>query len=110
MISLREIQELLTNKAFNPYIFIDNPNSVFLHLLEEIGELTKEHNNMINKGDNFNKLKKELGDVIILLCFYAESMNIDLEHETLMKIKENILKGKFKPNKEFLESLGDLFK
>lgn len=106
MISLREIQKLLVHKAFNPYIDIKNSDKVLIHLVEEIGEICKAHR-LINLDKK--KLKEELGDTVILLCFYAESVKIDLEHETLMKIKDNIEKGKFEPNKKFLKSLGDLF-
>lgn len=94
MITLRKLQNLLTNKAFNPYINIDNPDKVLLHLIEEIGEVVSAYRK------NYSNLKKELGDVVILLCFFAESVKIDLEHETLTKISENIDKGKFKPNKK----------
>lgn len=121
MISLREIQQLLVNKSFNPYIKIDKPKDVLLHLVEEIGEVVKAFNKEFNEDYTkyykpdlaFEKLKKELGDVVILLCFFSESVRIDLEKETLLKIAENIRKRKFQPDKkklkEFNKEIGGLF-
>jgi NTP pyrophosphatase (non-canonical NTP hydrolase) len=99
--NLREIQNLLTNRAFNPYINIVNSQAVLLHLTEEVGEAIKAY-----RKNEREKLKTEIGDIQILLCFFASSVKVDLEHETLLKINDNINKGKFLPNKDELKSFG----
>lgn len=99
MITLRELQDILMNKEFNPYIDIGNSDKVLIHLVEEIGELAKAH----RKANIFNT-RKELADCQILLLFYAESMKIGLEHVTCLKILDNVKTGKFNPsNQKLLE-------
>jgi NTP pyrophosphatase (non-canonical NTP hydrolase) len=63
MISIGELQNLLSNKEFNPYINIDNPDKVLLHLLEELGEAIHSYRKYEQN------LHYELGDIMILLCF-----------------------------------------
>jgi len=111
---IREIQNLLTNKGFNPYIDITNPDRVLIHLLEESGEITKVHRKLIfnNEHSKIIEMKKEIGDLFILLCFYASSVHVDLQSAIFDKITENIQKGKFglkEYKKETLENLDKLF-
>lgn len=104
--NLRDIQKLLVNKAFNPYIDIYNSGKVLIHLVEEIGEVCKAYREPFNDA----LLKRELGDCVIMLLFLASSLGFDLEECTLEKIKENIDKGKFKPKEEFkFPEFGGLF-
>lgn len=104
MVTLREIQNLLMNKEFNPYIDIEDTDKVLIHLVEEIGELARSHRKRI-----ISEVLKEIGDCQILLLFYAESVGLDLETATLQKIKDNIQKGKFIPTKECLDKIKPLF-
>lgn len=103
-ITIEELQNLLSKKEFNPYISISNPNKVLLHLIEEIGELARA----LRKHDLTNS-NEELGDCMILLCFFAESIGESLECATLEKIRKNIKTGRFQPDKATLEGLGELF-
>jgi NTP pyrophosphatase (non-canonical NTP hydrolase) len=101
-LTIEELQNLLKNKDFNPYISIDNPELVLLHLIEEIGELARA----LRKKDLRNK-EEELGDCMILLCFFAESIGESLEYCTLEKIRKNIITKRFIPSeKKFLELKG----
>lgn len=106
MISIRELQNLLVNKEFNPYIDIDNTDKVLLHLVEEIGELLRTYR---KAGRLCTDFEDELGDCMILLLFVANSTKTDLQNVTIEKIRKNIKRNKFKPTKEKLESLGGLF-
>lgn len=94
--NLRTLQTMLV-LGNNPYIDIDNTDRVFIHLTEELGECAREH----RKG---KFVSNEIADILILLCFYASSMGVDLERATQNKIYENIRDGKFKPSLE-LEAL-----
>lgn len=106
IISLEELQNLLSNKNFNPYIDVSNIDKVLLHLIEEIGELVKVYRKEGIYSDKFNM---ELGDCQILLLFFAISTHINLEAITLDKIRMNIADKKFQPTKEKLQELRGLF-
>lgn len=102
MISIRELQNLLTNKAFNPYLDLNNPDKVLIHLTEELGEVCKAYRKY---GISSKEFDNELGDVQILLAFFASATNTDLQNVTLLKIMENITLGKFQPSQEKLKEL-----
>lgn len=106
MIGIRGLQLLLVKKEFNPYIDIDNSDKVLLHLVEEIGELIKSYRKNGIYSESFNE---ELGDCMILLCFFASSTHTDLEGVTLNKLRKNINLGKFKPSEKILKELESLF-
>ena len=99
---LKKLQELLNNKAFNPYINVSDSKKVFIHLIEEVGELARAFRN----GQRL-EMRRELGDVQILLLFFAESIGLELNKETLYKIRENILNGKFRPKEDFEKILNE---
>ena len=97
---LKELQRVL-GSGQNPYIDIKDPKSVLLHYVEEVGELIKA----LRKNKPIEEIEKELGDNMILLLFVAESLKLDLDHCTRVKIADNVAKGKFKPelHKEWFE-------
>ena len=69
---------------------------VFLHLVEEIGELSrlvKIHRTLIHAGRT--KLKHELADVAIQTFYLASALGFDLAEAIEAKIKYNIQTGKF---------------
>ena len=103
LISIDELQNLLAKKEFNPYISIDNPDKVLLHLIEELGELARG----LRKKDLTNA-EEELGDVQILLCFFAESIGESLESCTLDKLRKNLRTKRFIPTGKALEKLEKL--
>lgn len=90
LVDLRRIQRVLID-GNNPYIDINNIERVLIHLCEETGEICKAYRKRDREG-----LAKEMGDLIILACFFAESVGLDLEECTIDKIKENIKDGKFR--------------
>jgi len=89
---LKELQRCL-GSGQNPYIDIQDPKTVLLHYVEEVGELIHK----LRKDRPITEIKNELGDNMILLCFVAEALQLDLDECTRKKIAENIAKGKFKP-------------
>ena len=106
MISILELQNLLTIKEFNPYIDIYNSDKVLLHLIEEIGELVRSYR---KNGIYSKEFNNELGDCQILLCFFASSTHTNLEGVTLEKLRFNCETKRFKPSKDKLLELEKLF-
>jgi NTP pyrophosphatase (non-canonical NTP hydrolase) len=99
---IRDLQRILV-EGNNPYIFLSDSQAVLLHFAEETGELLGAY----RKKYGINTLRNELGDCMILLCFVAESLGIDLQSATLDKIDENIKKGKFQPKvRELFDEIG----
>lgn len=107
VISIGELQALLINRDFNPYIDIDKPDKVLLHLIEELGELIKAYR---KNGIMSNIFNDELGDCQILLCFFASSTYTDLEYCTLKKLRDNINTKRFLPSEKKLKELEPLFR
>lgn len=99
---LKELQRCL-GSGQNPYIDVIQYNKVLLHYVEEVGELIKA----LRKRQPKEEIERELGDNMILLCFVAESLQLDLDECTRRKIAENIEKGKFKPelHKEWFKDI-----
>lgn len=102
---IRELQNLLNNRDFNPYIDISNSDRVLIHLIEEIGELVKIHRKGIHNNENIKNMSFELGDVLILLVFYASSKNFDLEQSLINKLRYNIQTKRFIPTEKEMVKL-----
>ena len=66
---------------------------VFIHLIEEIGELAKQIINEKIRKEKFSleNLKEEIADSILFLTYLASQYNLDLE-ETLRKDTEKLKK------------------
>jgi NTP pyrophosphatase (non-canonical NTP hydrolase) len=63
-------------------------DTIFIHLIEEVGEIARQLYNQKNRKDNFNRenLKDEIADVFILLSKLAEIYDIDIETAVADKI------------------------
>ncbi len=73
-----------------------NKETVFYHLIEEVGELAREiYNEKDNWRKEFNKEKiaEEIIDVLMQTLNIAENYNIDIEYEFNKKIEK--LKKRF---------------
>lgn len=73
-----------------------NKETVFYHLVEEIGELSREiYNEKNNWRKEFNeeKIAEEIIDVLSQLLILSKDYNIDIEHEFNKKIEK--LKQRF---------------
>jgi len=90
-LSIKELQKLLKD-GVNPYISFKDAKDVFVHLVEEVGELGRA----MRKENDKTRVEEELGDVQILLCFMALSVDVDLEDATIRKIIKNIRDEKFR--------------
>lgn len=97
---IREIQKESFNllKQINKKLNIEhNPDSVFLHLAEEVGEVARElSRKRKNWREDFdkNKLAEELVDVLMDISIIAEDNNIDLSIEFPKKLNKD--KERFK--------------
>jgi NTP pyrophosphatase (non-canonical NTP hydrolase) len=87
---IRRFQDALADKKLNPYIDISNPDKVLIHFVEEVGEFAKAY-----RRDNIENMSEELGDIMILLAFLAESVDVDLQQAVLDKLRANIENKKF---------------
>jgi NTP pyrophosphatase (non-canonical NTP hydrolase) len=87
---IRKFQNALADKKLNPYIDISNPDKVLIHFIEEVGEFAKAY-----RRDNIENMSEELGDIMILLAFLAESVDVDLQQAVLDKLRANIENKKF---------------
>jgi len=94
MVEIREMQKRsveLLNKINQKLNVQHNPNGIFLHLAEEVGEvareLSKKEKNWREDFDN-EKLADELVDVIGQVLIIAEDNNIDIETAYINKIKK----------------------
>lgn len=97
--NIRKLQDALSDKELNPYIDISNPDKVLIHFVEEVGEFVKEYRKC-NFSEGFTsgaskKFSEELGDIMILLAFLAESVDVDLQQAVLDKLRANIENKKF---------------
>jgi len=65
-------------------------NNTFLHLIEEIGELSNELNkpNIRNEEIDKENLKEEIADVLLLTTKIACIQKIDIEDAIIGKIKK----------------------
>ena len=74
-----------------------NPNTTFHHLIEEIGELSreiqKEKNDWRKEGFNKEKLGEELIDVLGICLMLAQDYDINIEETFKKKISK--LKTRF---------------
>jgi len=87
----KEVNEIILKKQSGEVIF--------LHIVEEIGEIAKQFTNKHLGRENFDlkNLEEEISDSIILLVYLASVYNIDLEDSLLRdlkKIKKYSTKGK----------------
>ena len=67
------------------------PETIFLHLAEEVGEVARElSKKQENWREEFNKdkLGEELADVIATLCSIATDNNIDVEEAFIDKFEK----------------------
>jgi NTP pyrophosphatase (non-canonical NTP hydrolase) len=87
---IRKFQDALADRKLNPYIDISNPDKVLIHFIEEVGEFAKAY-----RRDNLEEMSEELGDILILLAFLAESVDVDLQQAVLDKLRANIENKKF---------------
>lgn len=74
-----------------------NPNTVFPHVVEELGELARELNHSYcSWREDFDKerFSKELIDVICQLLILAKDYDVDVEETFKKKIKELRLRFK----------------
>ncbi len=67
--------------------------TTFVHLIEEIGEVSRQlYNEKIGRDELDKKnIKEELSDVLMLVLQLANNFNIDLEQEVknkILKLKE----------------------
>lgn len=65
-----------------------NLNNSFMHLIEELGEMTREINkpNIRNENIDKEKLGDEMSDVLLLIAKIANINNINLEESINRKI------------------------
>lgn len=65
-----------------------NVNHTFMHLIEELGEMSKELNrpNIRNGEINKEELGDEISDVLLLICRIANLNEIDLEESFNRKV------------------------
>lgn len=66
-------------------------NTVFPHLIEEVGELAREYNNSLNNWrEEFDKEKfsKEITDVLAHLLILAKDFDVDIEESFKKKIQD----------------------
>jgi len=96
---IRKFQDALADKKLNPYIDISNSDKVLIHFVEEVGEFVKEYRRSgFSEGftsEASKKFSEELGDIMILLAFLAESVDVDLQQAVLDKLRANIENKKF---------------
>jgi NTP pyrophosphatase (non-canonical NTP hydrolase) len=97
---IRKFQDALADKKLNPYIDISNPDKVLIHFVEEVGEFVKAYRKSgFSEGfcepERAKKFSEELGDIMILLAFLAESVDVDLQQAVLDKLRANIENKKF---------------
>lgn len=75
---------------------IHDKNTVFPHLIEEVGEVAREYNHFINnwrQEPDKEKLSEELTDVLIQLLDFSKDFDINLEEGFRKKIEK--LKQRF---------------
>ena len=68
-----------------------SPDSMFLHLAEEVGEVARElSKKQVNWREDFNneKLGDELADVIDTALIIARDENVDIEAAFLRKVEK----------------------
>ncbi|MBW9323961.1 nucleotide pyrophosphohydrolase [Enterococcus casseliflavus] len=96
-LALEDIQDYLSNKYKDKV----TPESLFMKLIEEIGEVAEALNqaNGRKNGDD-TSLEKELADVIHYTIAIASVSNIDLSAVILKKGKEAAIKYGNKTNLE----------
>ena len=77
----------LIDKKFNCK---HNTNNTFMHLIEEIGELSEELNkpNIRNKEIDMKNLEEEIADVLLLTTKLACIHNINIEKAIKNKIEK----------------------
>ncbi|RLG10655.1 hypothetical protein DRN73_07280 [Candidatus Pacearchaeota archaeon] len=69
-----------------------NKDTVFYHLIEEVGELAreiqKEKNDWRKEGFDKKKLSEELVDILVQLLYLAKDYNIDIVEAFNKKVKK----------------------
>lgn len=69
-----------------------NPQTVFPHLIEEVGEVARELNHYISnwrQEPNKERLEEEMADVFIQLCILAKDNEIELDEAVSKKLNKN---------------------
>jgi len=81
-----EIVELIDKKLNVNH----DENKTILHIVEELGELTRQINNknIRNISQNEDNIKEEIADIFILLMKLASLYNIDIEKGITDKIEK----------------------
>jgi NTP pyrophosphatase (non-canonical NTP hydrolase) len=67
-----------------------NLNNTFMHLIEELGELTAELGKLKYRNQNIDmeNLKDEIADVVLFLCKLGNIYNIDIQDAINKKIEK----------------------
>lgn len=67
---------------------------IFLNLVEEVGEISKEFCNLRFRKSKYDKtnLEEEVADVLIDLLTLSKILNIDIEKATISKLEKVKLK------------------
>lgn len=75
---------------------VSDQNSVFVHLVEEVGELAAEYVNRESRKDRYSEkaLENAIGDIFMQLVWLAHLHGLDLERvvEKIIREEEEILK------------------
>ena len=106
-VRMRNLQTLVDNWIKNESITKDywkDPKSIFLRLVEEVGELSKEINKEYGEkhkkdSDLKTSIPDELSDVFFTTICLANKLNIDLERELMKTL------GKYSKRKIIKEDL-----
>lgn len=65
------------------------PEDTFLHIVEEVGEISRELLGRVGYKDSAGDLASEVADLALLLYKLADQLGIDLEAAALQKLTEN---------------------
>jgi len=93
MMEIKELQEQaeeITNKINNKLDFIHSNENTLIHLIEELGEISREILNPKLKRDDtdIENLEEEIADVILLIFKLANNNNINIENAIKNKIQK----------------------
>ena len=94
-----QLQRLLSEHGRNLCFNVQRPDKIFIHLIEEVGELAREMKFISSlQKSGIEKFSKDIADVVILSCFLASSVGINLEEAVRREIEENVKARKFEGN------------
>jgi len=90
---IKEVQresEKIVNEVYDKIGAAKDSEAIFLHLVEELGEISRQINNpkLKRQETDIDSLREEIADVILLVSKLASNYNIDIEKAVKNKIEK----------------------